>query len=297
MVESNLGLLPVAEPRPRLRLLRVELRGHRLGRRDGDAGLGGRNDSAVVPPSQREPGPHLVRPALDAQFARLHTEEQRGLAGRLRVTGPPGVVLHAPDQQGELAREGDQLAVLGEADALVLEPDDAGQPRLALDEQLVGGHVGVLAGEPVRRDPQGVERGLVDVALAQPGDDVDGVHAADLEDLGPAVASSALGEERAGCRAEGAGNLLLVLGRLGLAGLPALPLPQQVLLHHHLVRREPDHQRLHRVGLRPAAGTALFHHALSPRRPVVSSHSRSLPQSVFSESGSAVQVCGGDNHR
>jgi hypothetical protein len=86
--------------------------------------------------------------------------------------------------------------VLREREALRVEFDDTAQPLPPLDEELFARHERVLRGEPVRRDPQGVKRGIVDVGPVEAAHDLQRLHAGRCKNLLVPVPSRRRREER-----------------------------------------------------------------------------------------------------
>ena len=177
-----------------------------------------------------------MRPGDDLAVVGLGAERQRGLPGGLRGLPVAGVVFDAPDQQRDPACLDEDLPVLLEGDPLSLKSGDPAQPRPALDQELVGGQERVFRTQPVGHDPQPVQRGLIQVGTLQPADQLQRVHARHGQDLGLGVSLWSDREHRVRHGAEHRRDDRLVerLGlsavRLDLAGLPALPLPQQALI-------------------------------------------------------------------
>jgi hypothetical protein len=92
--------------------------------------------------------------------------------------------------------------MLAEGEAVALELGNSAEPLPALVRELCGGQVCILRTQPVDGDPERVERGIVDIGVAQPADDVKSVHAADCQDLGVAMAATPARKESVRDRAK-----------------------------------------------------------------------------------------------
>jgi hypothetical protein len=78
-----------------------------------------------------------------------------------------GVVFDAADQRGQPAGHSQQFPVLADGQLPVQHRGDTPKPGPALDQELLRGHVGVVAAQPVDGDPQAVEGRGVDGRAAQ----------------------------------------------------------------------------------------------------------------------------------
>jgi hypothetical protein len=104
-VQGDFGLAPVPNPRPGLGLLGGELHRDTAVRSDLGADAGCRDDAVVVTAGQVDPRAHLVGPGDDLAVVSLDAQRQSRLSGRLRGLPVPAVVLHAPNQRSNPARQ------------------------------------------------------------------------------------------------------------------------------------------------------------------------------------------------
>lgn len=196
LVQGHLDLPAVSEPRPCLGFLACELHRHAVIWRHLTSGLRCRDHAAVVTGREREPCPHLVRPSGDLCMVGFRRKRESRAPCRLGSVPVSHVVLDTADPEGEPAGQGEYLAVLGKREALRVEFDDASQPLAPLDDELPAGHVRVLRAQPIRGDPQSIERGAVDIGPVQSAHDLQRLHAARRQDLPVSVSPRWRREER-----------------------------------------------------------------------------------------------------
>ena len=237
----------------------------RFARGDVLAGLRRRHHLAVPTGGQGEPRAHLVRPPDHRRVARLGTQRQRrgtGCLGRPRLTG---VVLQAPDQQGQPPGGVQHIPVLGQREPFVQQPRQAVEPLAAGVDQLPGVAGRVVAAQLLDGQAQGVEGVVGDRGLSDPLDQLVGVHPAahDQHVVGGALPHrTGLGEDRVDDRAERRRDQRAVeLVWLVAPALPALPLVEQTLGQRH-VREGP--QCRDDVSLRPVTRHPLGTQPLGP---------------------------------
>jgi hypothetical protein len=130
---------------------------------------------AISALGEREPAGHFLRPRHDRSVLGLSAEAGGSASGGLGSPVVLGVVLHATDQECQPPGEHQHLAMLGQGESLVEQPDQLCQPGVAFPPEVGRGHVGVLATEPLDGDGQRVEGGAVDVGAPDALDKLDRV--------------------------------------------------------------------------------------------------------------------------
>ncbi|MFF7371893.1 hypothetical protein [Streptomyces tricolor] len=77
-----------------------------------------------------------------------------------------------------------------------MEVDDTAEPLPPLDEELFTRHERVFRGKPVRCDPQGIKRGVVDIGPVETAHDLQRLHAGRCKDLPVSIPPRGCREER-----------------------------------------------------------------------------------------------------